>query len=196
MGDYESELLDKLDPPGLPFDETLDDDELFAQAMSGVQPVSGARRRLPPRKPKPPLPQGDSPSRIQQQFLDDREEDHQLQPGYVEGGVGRANRRLMRKLRRGRFSVQEELDLHGMTQTEARQELALFLRESVQNGLSCVRIIHGKGKNSPNQKAVLREKLPIWLAHRRNADKVLAFTSAQPRDGGAGATYVLLRKPK
>ena len=83
-----------------------------------------------------------------------------------------------------------------MTQTEARQELALFLRESVQNGFSCVRIIHGKGKNSPNQKAVLREKLPIWLAHRRNADKVLAFTSAQPRDGGAGATYVLLRKPK
>lgn len=196
MGDYESEWLDKLDPPGLPFEETLDDEELFAQAMSGVEPVTAPRRRLVSRKPKPRLPRDTSPREIQQQFLDQGAEEYQLQPGYVEGGPGRLNRRLMRKLRRGRFSVQEELDLHGMTQSEACQELGLFLRESVENGLSCVRVIHGKGKNSPNQKAVLREKLPLWLAQRRNADKVLAFASARPRDGGSGATYVLLRKPK
>ncbi len=107
---------------------------------------------------------------------------------YARPGV---QRRLLRKLRRGQFAVRAELDLHGLTVPLARQALQDFLRECQAHQWRCVRIIHGKGRRSPGQRPVLKIQVDAWL---RQWDDVLAFCSARPVDGGAGALYVLLKR--
>lgn len=94
---------------------------------------------------------------------------------------------VLRKLRRGQFSIGAELDLHGMTVREARQALSEFLRTTPHR---CVRIIHGKGHGSYQKQPVLKGKVNNWLQQR---NEVLAFCSALPFDGGTGALYVLLK---
>jgi DNA-nicking Smr family endonuclease len=97
---------------------------------------------------------------------------------------------VLRHLRRGLYPVEDELDLHGMTQTAARDYLAEFLAFNRQAGRRCVRIIHGKGYRSGARGPILKIAVNTWL--RRHLD-VLAFTSARAIDGGTGAVYVLLR---
>jgi DNA-nicking Smr family endonuclease len=104
--------------------------------------------------------------------------------------------RLVRKLRRGDFVRQGHVDLHGMTADEAQPMVERFLVDAVKAGWRCVLIVHGKGLNSKDQTPVLKEKLKSWLARGRAATLVLAFTSARPHDGGAGALYVLLRRDR
>jgi DNA-nicking Smr family endonuclease len=99
-------------------------------------------------------------------------------------------RRILRRLRRGHYSLAAELDLHGMTVPVARVALQAFLQECRRRDLRCVRIIHGKGRRSSNEGPVLKVKVDRWLRQRED---VLAFCSAQPADGGTGAIYVLLR---
>lgn len=98
---------------------------------------------------------------------------------------------LLRKLKRGQFSVFAELDLHGLTSDQAREALAAFLRECRAKYIQCVRIIHGKGNGSPHRRPVLKGKVNHWLQQR---EEVLAFCSARPVDGGTGAVYVLLKR--
>ncbi len=98
--------------------------------------------------------------------------------------------RQLRRLRRGLYPIEAELDLHGLDQARARELLAAFLGASRDVGRCCVRIIHGKGMRSGARGAVLKAAVDEWL--RRHVD-VLAFTSARPIDGGTGAVYVLLR---
>ena len=117
----------------------------------------------------------------------------------VEHGSGAAlrfqrpsvGRRTMRKLARGGYSVQAELDLHGMTTAEAKPRLADFIEYSVMQGNLCVRIVHGKGLGSGDRGPVLKNAVNRWL---RNWDTVLAFVSTRQVDGGTGAIYVLLQK--
>ncbi len=97
---------------------------------------------------------------------------------------------VLRKLRRGQFPVQDELDLHGMTVREAGIRLGDFLLHARGRRLSCVRIIHGKGLSSPDRSPVLKPQVARWL---RSHDAVLAFAPARIEDGGSGALYVLLR---
>ncbi|MGF1612833.1 MAG: Smr/MutS family protein [Gammaproteobacteria bacterium] len=99
--------------------------------------------------------------------------------------------KLLRKLRRGHFSVGAELDLHGMTVPVAQFELSGFLRKARAQSVRCVRIIHGKGLRSHQGRPVLKLNLDRWLRLR---DEVIAFTSARPVDGGTGAVYVLLKR--
>ncbi len=96
---------------------------------------------------------------------------------------------VLRRLRRGHYARREELDLHGMTQAEARVALARFLAEAVAHGFHCVRIIHGKGRGSGHRGPVLKAAVNRWL---RRHDSVRAFSSARRNDGGTGALYVLL----
>lgn len=98
---------------------------------------------------------------------------------------------VLRRLRRGEFAIRDELDLHGMTQDEARAALAAFLAEAVSRGQRCVRIIHGKGLRSGHRGPVLKSAVNRWL--RRHA-AVVAFCSARRNDGGTGALYVLLAR--
>lgn len=98
---------------------------------------------------------------------------------------------VLRKLRRGQFRIDAELDLHGMVVDEARRALELFLAEARPGGWRCVRVIHGKGLRSSNRGPVLKSHVAHWLALR---DEVLAYCSARPAHGGTGAVYVLLRR--
>ncbi len=100
-------------------------------------------------------------------------------------------RRTLRKLARGNFSVQDEIDLHGMTVPEAKDALHEFIAECELRGYTCIRIVHGKGLGSGNHGPVLKGKVNRWL---RQWNAVLAFVSARQIDGGTGAVYVLLGK--
>jgi DNA-nicking Smr family endonuclease len=97
---------------------------------------------------------------------------------------------VVRRLRRGLIPIEDELDLHGLTQTAARDQLARFLEYNRDAGRRCVRIIHGKGYRSGARGPILKIAVDHWL--RRHLD-VMAFTSARAIDGGTGAVYVLLR---
>ncbi len=113
---------------------------------------------------------------------------------YVEGAVIGLDPRILRRLRRGEFAYQGFLDLHGMTAAAAREAVTRFVSGAQASGHRCVLIVHGRGRNSKDQIPVLKERLKGWLARGRIGRLVLAFTSARPTDGGAGALYVLLRR--
>ncbi len=99
----------------------------------------------------------------------------------------------LRKLRRGHWLLQNEIDLHGLTVAEARPALVAFLNACLHDGVRCVRIIHGKGLGSKNGEPVLKRKVASWLMQR---DEILAFCQARRTEGGSGAAVVLLRGVK
>jgi len=96
---------------------------------------------------------------------------------------------VTRKLRAGEWSIQRQIDLHGMRSDEAREALGAFIREAHKQGLRCVRVVHGKGLGSPGRQPVLKAKVQRWLIQK---SETLAFVQAKPADGGAGALVVLL----
>ncbi|MCX7096906.1 MAG: Smr/MutS family protein [Methylococcales bacterium] len=98
---------------------------------------------------------------------------------------------VLKKLRRGVFGVDAELDLHGLTSTEAKRQLLHFLHNCVGAGCRCVHIVHGKGYRSADNLPVLKNNLNLWLRQHKD---VQAFCSAPAKDGGAGAVFVLLRQ--
>jgi len=100
---------------------------------------------------------------------------------------------VVRKLRRGVWALQGELDLHGMRTDEAREQTSQFLRDVQLKGLRCVRIVHGKGLGSPGRQPVLKDKVRRWLVQ---SDRVLAFVQARADEGGIGALVVLLKPGK
>jgi DNA-nicking Smr family endonuclease len=110
----------------------------------------------------------------------------------IARGVDRAH---LLRLRRGEQRVEERIDLHGLTAPEARRELESELQDAFAAGVRCVLVIHGRGLHSDTG-PVLRDGVVGWLTGGRLAALVLAFASAQPRDGGPGASYVLLRRPR
>jgi len=115
---------------------------------------------------------------------------------YIEGCVTGLDPRLVRKLRQGDFSRQASLDLHGMITEDAQAEVERFVATAVRDGLRCLLIIHGRGRNSPGQVSVLKDRLKQWLTRGKLARVVLAFATARPHDGGPGALYVLLRRAR
>jgi DNA-nicking Smr family endonuclease len=96
---------------------------------------------------------------------------------------------VTRKLRRGDWSIQRQLDLHGLRRDDAREALSFFIREAHKHGIRCVRVVHGKGLGSPGKAPVLKGRVHSWLVQKK---EVLAFVQAKPADGGAGALVVLL----
>ena len=114
-------------------------------------------------------------------------------PEYVEGIGYHVNREVAKRLHKGEFSIQGHIDLHGLTVESAREAFENFLEESTATGKRMVLIIHGRGLSSP-ARPILKTKVIKWLTTGRWRKWVIAFTSARLCDGGAGATYVLLRK--
>ncbi len=100
------------------------------------------------------------------------------------------SQQTLKRLRRGYWCIQGELDLHGLTRDEARQVLSSFLDRCGQQGMRCVRIIHGKGLSSRNREPVLKTRIGNWLMQRAD---VLAFCQAKPEHGGGGALLILLK---
>ena len=97
---------------------------------------------------------------------------------------------ITRRLRSGHWSIQRQLDLHGLRIDEAREALGVFIRQSHKGGLRCVRVVHGKGLGSPGKTPVLKGRVQRWLVQK---NEVLAFVQARPAEGGAGALVVLLQ---
>ncbi len=121
------------------------------------------------------------------------------EPAIEHGRAAGVDRRRAERLRRGRLPVEARLDLHGYTQDQAHSALDHFLGESQARGLRCVLIITGKGTTTENALGaggVLRAQVPRWLNEPANRARVLAFDYAQPKHGGLGALYVLLRRKK
>lgn len=97
---------------------------------------------------------------------------------------------VTQKLRKGKWSIQRQIDLHGLRSDEARETLTAFIREAHRQGIRCVRVVHGKGLGSPGKAPVLKDKVHRWLVQK---SEVVAFVQAQPAQGGAGAVVVLLQ---
>ncbi|MEW5972806.1 MAG: Smr/MutS family protein [Pseudomonadota bacterium] len=161
-------------------------------ALSGeIRPLSHERVTYrPPRPSTRPRQRELDAERVVHDMLSDYDPG-ELEHGevllYLRDGV---SRQVLRKLRRGQYSVGAVLDLHGHTVDEARTALARFLNQHRGDPHRCVRIIHGKGYHSPTGQGKLKRLLNRWLPQRED---VLAFCSARPMDGGTGAVYVLLK---
>jgi DNA-nicking Smr family endonuclease len=170
------------------------DNAEFRAAMRDVRPLkSGAAREAPsPRKLRRVIRKAAAPGiELHEMPLIDAESGADVSPeellSHRRPGV---RDQVLRRLRRGLIPIEAQLDLHGVTQSVARSLTVQFIDSARAGGLRCVRIIHGKGMRSGSRGAILKSALNGWL--RRHPD-VLAFTSARPIDGGAGAAYVLLR---
>lgn len=172
-----------------------DERRLFREAMAEVSPIESDRRPAEIERPRPAprarqreADEAAAREALVTGALDDPEADPGEELFHARPGI---QRRVLRRLRRGQYAMQAELDLHGCTRAEAADLLRSFLAECRERGLTGVRIIHGKGRRSDNQGPVLKPAVAGWL-RRRN--EVLAFCSARPVDGGAGAVYVLLAR--
>jgi DNA-nicking Smr family endonuclease len=110
----------------------------------------------------------------------------------IEGAWTHHGRRYLTRLKRGDFSVQAHLDLHGYDRGEAKDALERFLKRSQHRGHTCVRVVHGRGTHSETEPARMKLEVTRWLSSRRLSRLVIAFASARWKDGGSGAVYVLL----
>lgn len=174
--------------------EATADADLFRREIGEVAQLAVPPRATLPRRPPEPLPvqtQLDEEAVLQEALSDEFDPEVLLETDeslyYCRPGVSQD---VVRKLRRGDWIVQAQLDLHGMRRDEARDALATFIRDSVKRGLRCLRVIHGKGLGSVGKEPVLKGKVRAWLVQK---DEVIAFCQARPHDGGAGAVLVLLQ---
>ena len=178
----------------------LTDDELWALAVEGAEPLADRSTRIKPDPepialPAEPLdPELAAYDELRAIVNGAAPFDIADSDEFIEGAARGLDRHVLRRLRRGEFAVQAHVDLHGLTRDEARTELEAFLQRSRLAGKRCVLVVHGRGLHSKDQVPVLKDALKRWMATARFADHVLAFATARPHDGGLGAVYVLLKK--
>ncbi len=173
---------------------TDEDTETFRKAMRGTKPLRADARvpmSTPRPKPKARHQRADERAVLTQSVAEDIDTSEHSSADALRFGRQHIGRRTMRKLTRGGFSVQAEIDLHGMTLAEAKPRLQDFIQCSAAQDRLCVRIVHGKGLGSGDRGAVLKSAVNSWL---RRCDNVLAFVSTRQVDGGTGAVYVLLQR--
>mgnify|MGYP001599475373 FL=1 len=178
----EAERLEKLDK------------ELFIRAVGRVKPISDGRRALLTREHPAPVAvhrQRDEAAALREALSDDFDASNLLDTdehlSFRRPGIGPD---VTRKLRRGDWRIQRDIDLHGLRTGAAREALGAFIREAHRQGLRCVRVVHGKGLGSPGKTPVLKSRVHGWLIQK---NEVLAFVQARPAQGGAGALVVLLQ---
>jgi DNA-nicking Smr family endonuclease len=166
---------------------------LFMRAVGKVAPIANQERVWsPPQRPSTrPLQQDlDNEAVMHESMSDDfdistlLDADDQL--SFRRPGIGTD---ITRKLRKGEWSLQGQIDLHGLRSDEARNAMGQFIRDAKRMGWRCVRVVHGKGLGSPGKEPVLKSKVQRWLVQK---NEVLAFVQAKPSDGGGGALLVLL----
>lgn len=181
-----------------PTSTKLPDDELFAKAMEDVTPLDHNTHWRFPRK------------RIDMAAAPDHEDEEcvialerLIEAGegfivsqtdeYMEARGPGVNPRIVKRLHQGRYSLQDYIDLHGWFEQEAQIILHRFIRDSIRRGYRAVLVIHGRGLKSPHQ-PVLKKMVLTWLTRGPLRAYIIALASARPCDGGAGATYVMLRR--
>jgi DNA-nicking Smr family endonuclease len=168
--------------------------DLFVRAAGAVMPLRDHQRvQLAPEPPAPiPFQQQLDEQRVLLESISDEFDASTLLDvddalSYRRPGIGTD---VTRKLRKGHWTIQRELDLHGLRREDAREALAAFIREAQRHGVRCVRVVHGKGLGSPGKTPVLKGKVQSWLIQK---NEVLAFVQARADEGGAGALVVLLQ---
>lgn len=166
---------------------------LFTRTVGKVAPIANQERVWsPPQRPRPrPLQQDLDDEAVMQESMSDEfdittllDADDQL--SFRRPGIGTD---VTRKLRKGEWSIQGQIDLHGLRSDQARTAMGQFIRDAKRMGWRCVRVVHGKGLGSPGKEPVLKSKVQRWLVQK---NEVLAFVQAKPSDGGGGALVVLL----
>jgi DNA-nicking Smr family endonuclease len=172
---------------------------LFQSSLGGVKRLPESDRYVPnlPKSagtaaPRRVLTQQEDDQAVMRESLSDLfEVDHYMEEdpalNYAAPGVGND---VVKKMRKGHWPIQDELDLHGLRRDDARDQIGAFLRHAAQRNYRCVRVIHGKGFGSKGQEPVLKSMVHSWLVQK---DEVIAFCAARPSDGGDGALVVLLR---
>jgi DNA-nicking Smr family endonuclease len=167
--------------------------QAFARAVGPVTrlPDSGrAPVSVPLPLPLPRMREADERAALQAALSDEVDVESLLLTddglSFRRAGIGPD---VLTRLRRGQWAIQRQIDLHGLRRDEAREALALFLRQTRQQGVRCLRVVHGKGLGSPGREPVLKGKVQRWLAQ---CDEVIAFAQASGPQGGAGALIVLL----
>jgi DNA-nicking Smr family endonuclease len=173
------------------------DKDLFIRAAGAVKPLPDKRKLLHKPEQKVPLAmqyQKDEKAVLKEAISDEFDVSTLLEVdehmSFRRPGIGQD---VTRKLRRGDWSIQRQIDLHGLRRDDAREALSIFIREAFQQGIRCVRVVHGKGLSSPGKAPVLKSRVHSWLVQK---NEVLAFVQAKPADGGAGALVVLLMASK
>ena len=184
------------------------EDKLFLTAMADVVPLAKGNYIRTDPESKPPKQQRhqlicesksngriDSESLLRLKKLVEKGEGFVVAhtPEYIEGRVYCDNPEITKRLHRGDFAIQAHIDLHGLGVEAAQRAFDRFLKETLLTGKRAVLVIHGRGLSSPHQ-PVLKNKVQDWLTRGPWRKWIIAFTSAQSYDGGAGATYVLLRQ--
>jgi DNA-nicking Smr family endonuclease len=166
---------------------------LFEQAVGAVQPLKAHGRAELQRAQPAPLPrqrEADERAVLREALSDQMDVERLLETdeglSFRRRGIGPD---VLKRLRRGEWAIQAQVDLHGLRREQARERLSEFLREAARRGLRCVRVVHGKGLGSPGREPVLKGKVRAWLVQKAD---VLAFTQARAAEGGAGALVVLL----
>jgi DNA-nicking Smr family endonuclease len=170
---------------------TRDDRALWRRSMRDVTPLAPERAARPPEEDEPAVEQVPRPHRRAPAPAKSAAPLPPLSPGDSPG----VDRRTAEKFRRGRLDVEARLDLHGMIQEEAHRALVSFVRRAHEDGLRTVLVITGKG-GFGDARGVLRDAVPRWLNESDLRPRVLSCAWAQPKHGGAGALYVLLRRQR
>jgi DNA-nicking Smr family endonuclease len=198
----ESISFPEVSPP-IPEDSQEDlnpetEEKLFQEAMAGVAPISRDKRverGIPTALPERIKPEGDSEPLLQLRNLVESGLGFQVSdtPEYIEGTLYQVHPDVARRLHRGDYSIQAYLDLHRFKVSDARETLEKFLKWAVRRGKTGVLVIHGRGLSSPTS-PILKQKVVEWLTRGPWRKWIVAYASARSCDGGAGATYVLLRR--
>lgn len=184
--------------PNAPERPPQSESEMFFEAMADVNPIvfknNTAKLRPPPsaaaryrNEDQDALAELDMLIRNGQGFIVSQT------PEYMESANPGVSAEILRRLHQGRYAIQDFIDLHGLRVHEAEPVLERFIKRSIKNSLRAVLIVHGRGLTSPNE-PVLKKKVFFWLTRGALRKWVIALTSARSCDGGAGATYVLLRR--
>ncbi len=171
---------------------SLPKDELNKLLGMGVKPLK-QDRIMPYRKPVDSTPQQRllDDERVMAELLLENDESASFESGdelkFLRSGF---SSRLLKRLRRGDFAIQDELDLHGFIAADAKRATHAFVNQCARDKISAVRIVHGKGRNSAGRKPVIKNRLIGWLSKNQH---VIAVVSTPANDGGTGAVYVLLK---
>ena len=168
-----------------------EDSALFRQSIGKVRPEKSDTLLLKPDKKPSPKPKSQATEQENplensvDSSLDKLSQEDKL--SFIAPGL---QKNVLKKLRKGYFGLDADIDLHGLTSQEAKHQLLNFLHQCVENGCRCVHIIHGKGYRSPDNHPVLKNDVNVWLRQHKD---VLAFCSTPPKHGGTGAVFVLLK---
>lgn len=177
-----------------------DECDLFSRAMSGVNRMNKAETgrqivaKAKPAAPAPADPDAEARGMLRDLVSGKVEFELEYTEEYVQGFIKGIDQKIFRQLKAGQYSPEAHLDLHGLNSEQAYDSLLHFTREKYFQGKRCILLIPGRGINSPGGMPVLKEELKSWLTKDPLKRVVMAFCTAQPRHGGVGAIYVLLRQ--